>query len=94
VSANPLAAGLTVRDLARRYRVSTDKVRVWIHSGELVAITTAAVVCGKPRYVVLPDALVAFERRRQAGPPPKAPRQRRRSYNIDFYPNEPEAVRR
>ena len=34
------AAGLTVADVARRYRVSPDKVRGWIARGELIAINS------------------------------------------------------
>jgi excisionase family DNA binding protein len=81
-------AGLTVSEVARRYRVSADKVRAWIAKGELVAINTAAHLCGKPRWVILPDALAAFERRRAA--PAPAPRQTRRgkkSKEIDYYPD-------
>ena len=50
--------GLTVLDVAQRYRVSPDKVRTWIKRGELAAINTAAKICGKPRWVITPDALV------------------------------------
>jgi transposase len=80
-------AGLTVRDVARRYRVGEDKVRAWIARGELRAINTAAVLCGKPRWVISPDALAEFERRRAGGPPPKPKRARRKSAEIDFYPD-------
>jgi transposase len=43
------ARGLTVADVAARYRVGEDKVRLWIRRGELAAINTAATLCGKPR---------------------------------------------
>ena len=56
--------GLTVADVARRYRVSADKVRRWIRRGELHAVNTAAAACTRPRFVVLPEALVKFEQRR------------------------------
>ena len=79
-------AGLTVRDVARRYRVGEDKVRQWIARGELRAINTAAALCGRPRWVIPPEALVEFERRRAGGPPPQKPRRRRRTRTIDFYP--------
>jgi len=79
--------GLTVRDVARRYRVGEDKVRAWIARGELKAINTAAVLCGRPRWVVPADSLAAFERRRAGGPPPKPPPRRRRSTLVDFYPD-------
>jgi excisionase family DNA binding protein len=80
-------AGLTVRDVARRYRVGEDKVRAWIARGELRAVNTAAMLCGRPRWVVSPDALAEFERRRTGGPPPKLKRARRKTAEIDFYPD-------
>jgi hypothetical protein len=80
------AAGLTVSDVARRYRVGEDKVRLWIKRGELSAINTAAVLCGRPRWVVTPDALAAFERRRSGGPPPRPAKRHKRSQFVDFYP--------
>jgi hypothetical protein len=80
-------AGLTVTDVARRYRVSPDKVRAWIKRGELAAINTAAVLCARPRYVVLPDALATFEKRRAGGPPPKPARRRKRREIVDYFPD-------
>jgi transposase len=82
-----LGAGLTVRDVARRYRVGEDKVRTWIRRGELKAINTAAALCGRPRWVVPADALGEFERRRAGGSPPKRPRRRRRRTVVDYYPD-------
>ncbi|HYT89045.1 MAG TPA: helix-turn-helix domain-containing protein [Gemmataceae bacterium] len=79
--------GLTVREVAARLRVSPDKVRLWIQKGELVAVNTAAVLCGKPRYVITPEALAAFEKRRTAGPQPKTPRRRKKSQLVDYYPD-------
>jgi hypothetical protein len=75
--------------VARRYRVGQDKVRSWIRRGELAAINTATVLCGKPRWVMTPDALAAFERRRTTCPPPKPPRRRRQPEVIDFDPDVP-----
>jgi transposase len=80
------ARGLTVRDVARRYRVSPDKIRLWIKKGELSAINTAATICGKPRWVIPAEALAEFERRRAGGPTPKPPRRRRRNEMVDFFP--------
>ena len=60
--------GLTVADVARRYRVSPDKVRAWIARGELRAVNTSTALCGRPRRVISPDALAEFERRRAGGP--------------------------
>jgi hypothetical protein len=62
--------GLTVADIARRYRVGPDKVRGWIARGELRAINTASALCGKPRWVVMPEAIRSFEQRRAGGPTP------------------------
>jgi excisionase family DNA binding protein len=81
-----LTAGFTVREVARRYRVSPDKVRAWIMRGELPAINTAA-QCRRRRWVVTTGGLAEFERRRSARPPPEpAPRRRRPPGPTDFYP--------
>jgi excisionase family DNA binding protein len=80
------ASGLTVRDVARRYRVSEDKVRAWVRRGELRAINTAATLCGKPRWVITPEALAEFEKGRCGSPPPKPQRRPRQQTFIDFYP--------
>jgi transposase len=83
-----VVAGLTVRDVARRYRVGKGKVLSWIRKGELPAINTAAVLCGKPRWVITADGLAQFERRRAGGPDPKpAPRRRKRTDIVDYYPD-------
>jgi hypothetical protein len=87
VMPSELPQGYTVRDLARRYRVSEDKVRGWIKRGELVAINTSAAACGKPRFVVLPDALERFERGRAAAEPPRPRRRRRPSVVVDYFPD-------
>lgn len=79
--------GLTVADLAARYRVSPDKVRAWIKRGELSAINVATSLCARPLLRVTPEALAAFERVRSAAPPPKPPRRRRRPPVIDYYPD-------
>jgi hypothetical protein len=85
---SPPPRGFTVADVARRYRVSPDKVRAWIRGGELLAINTGSVMCGKPRFVVLPQHLAEFERRRAGGPPATPPRRRRRrAQEVDFYPD-------
>jgi excisionase family DNA binding protein len=82
------APGYTTADIARRYRVSEDKVRRWITSGELRAINTSSTRCGRPRYVVTADALAAFEAGRSAAPPPKPPRRPRLSAVKDYYPGD------
>jgi hypothetical protein len=84
-----LGRGYTVAEVARRYRVGQDKVRGWIRRGELAAINTATVLCGKPRWVITPDALAVFEKRRATGPAPKQKRRRRQPEVIDFFPHLP-----
>jgi hypothetical protein len=86
--ADALPRGYTVADVARRLRVSKNKVLTWINRGELAAINTAAVLCGKPRWVISPDGLAAFERQRAGGPPPKPTRRRRPPAAIDYYPDQ------
>jgi excisionase family DNA binding protein len=83
-----LSRGLTVAEVARRYRVGPDKVRAWIRSGELAAINTAAMRCGKPRFVVTEESLASFERARNAAVPAAPKRRRdRKPALIDFYPS-------
>jgi excisionase family DNA binding protein len=77
--------GRTVSDIAARYRVSPDKVRAWIASGELRAVNTGAALCGRPRWVIPADALAAFEQRRAGGPAPKTTKRRKRTCEVDFY---------
>jgi hypothetical protein len=79
--------GLTTADVARRYRIGEDKVRALIQAGELRAINTASALCGKPRWVVTPEALADFEKRRAGGPTPKAPRRRQPAGAVDFFPD-------
>jgi excisionase family DNA binding protein len=80
-------AGYTTRDAARLLRVSEDKIRKWIRAGELSAINTATTRSGKPRFVILPDAIQQFAAARSAAPPPKSPRRKKRTGAIDFYPD-------
>ena len=88
MSATRQKGGLTVREVAQRYLVYPAKVREWIRSGEFGAINTADVQCGKPPYVILPDHLDDFERKRRAETTVKVvPSVRRRKKNdVDYYP--------
>ena len=86
-SLSPLV-GLTVREVARRYRVSPAKVRSWIRSGRLGAINTSSARCGKPRFVVLPRHLDEFENQRSAGPTPKPVPRRKQKDLVDYYPGD------
>jgi hypothetical protein len=78
--------GLTPRELARLLRVSPDRVRRWIGSGALLAVNTSDTRSGRPRWVILPDALAAFVRGRQAAPPPAPAKRRKRTAIVDYYP--------
>ena len=89
MSASP-QHGYTTADVARRYRVSEDKVRAWIRLGELRAVNTSANLCGRPRWIVSAEALAAFEARR-AGVQPAMPIRRRRPAGRDWFPDGGEA---
>jgi excisionase family DNA binding protein len=83
---NDTPRGYTPRELAKILRVGPDKVRALIHSGELGAINTATVRCGKPRFVVLPHHLAQFEQGRRISPAAKpTPRPKRRRDMIDYF---------
>jgi transposase len=83
-----VVTGLTVTDIARRYRVGQDKVRGWIRRGELRAINTAARRCARPRFVVTAEALEEFEQGRSASLPPRQerPKHKKRRAMKDFFP--------
>lgn len=84
-----VARGQTPAEVARYLRVNGDRVRGWIKTGELKAINTAKHLCGRPRYIVLPEHLAEFVGRRQAATPAAkpAPRRRRPPDEIDFFPD-------
>jgi hypothetical protein len=86
----PLQVGLTVADLARRWRVGEDKIRSWIAKGELKATNTATTLCGRPRWVVSADAVAEFERRRASSPAPKPRRRPRQTGLVDYFPDTPD----
>jgi hypothetical protein len=79
------ASGYTTEDVAKLCRVSPDRVRTWIRTGQLGAINTAD-PGSRPRFVILPEHLEAFARRRSASPPPKPEPRCQRTVAIDFYP--------
>ncbi len=62
------ALSFTPPQVAHRYGVNADKVRGWIRAGEMRAINVAMNMAGRPRYVVTPEALAAFERYRSVTP--------------------------
>ena len=86
--AAPSGRGLTPRELAGLLRVSPDRIRSWIANGELGAVNTATVRCGRPRYVILPDQLAEFVRSRRASTPAKPkPRRKRQQVAKDYFPD-------
>jgi excisionase family DNA binding protein len=86
-AADTTARGYTPRELARLLRISPDRVRAMIQSGELGAVDTARVRCGRPRYVILPQHLQEWARRRRVSPPPKLARRRKRTDMVDYFPD-------
>ncbi len=48
----------------------------WIKRGALRAINTAAALCGRPRWVIMPEDLAVFENNRLGLVPPKPRRTR------------------
>ena len=60
--------GYTVANVAARYRVGLHKVLAWIARGELLAVNVASTASRRPRWLILPEHLQDFERRRSAQP--------------------------
>jgi hypothetical protein len=81
------AAGLTVADLARRWRIGPDKIRGFLRRGELVGVNVAASLVGKPQWRITLESVKAFEARRTSAPSPKPARRRKRTAIIDYYPD-------
>jgi hypothetical protein len=69
------------------FRVSEDKIRAWIRSGELSAVNTAGPRSNKPRFVILPHALEQFAAARSPAKPPKAAPRKRRTARKDYFPH-------
>lgn len=70
---------LTPPELARRWGISSDKVRAWIRSGKLAAIDAATRPGGRPRFLIDVRDLAAFEAARRVHtkvPTKRRPRQR------------------
>jgi excisionase family DNA binding protein len=82
------ARGMTPAEVGRYLRVSPDYVRDEIRSGRLGAIDTRRHRCRRPRYIVLPHHLAAWEQSRAAATPAApSPRRRRRPPIHDYYPD-------
>jgi excisionase family DNA binding protein len=77
--------GMTVRETARLLRVGPDRIRGLIRRGELGALNLGD--GRRPRFVILPSHLQAFEQARRVTPPPKpvARRKRRPPGWIDYF---------
>jgi excisionase family DNA binding protein len=77
LAAPPARCKLSVPQVAARYGVGEDKVRAWIHAGELRAFNAATRRGGRPRWLIDLADLVAFEQARAATTAPKGGRRRR-----------------
>jgi transposase len=63
-----LPQAYSVQSVARRYGVGQDKVLSWIRSGELEAVNVVSSLAKwRPRWIITPEALERFERRRSSG---------------------------
>jgi hypothetical protein len=83
-----LLQGYSVADLCRRWKVGTDKIRVFLHRRELVGVNVATNLSGRPQWRITPESVELFERRRCSVPLPKTPRRnRRQAQEIDYYPD-------
>ena len=69
---------LTPPQVAKRLRVSPDKVLAWIRSSELRAVNVATRDSTRPRYRVTINDLKAFEERRSTSAGISVPRRNRR----------------
>jgi hypothetical protein len=82
-----VAAGYSVSDLCRRWRIGADKVRAFLRRGELVGVNVATCLAARPQWRITPESVERFERRRSSAPLPKLPRRHRPAEEIDFYPD-------
>jgi len=80
--------GYTTREIARMLRCSSDRIRTMIRSGKLGAVNMRQTVCGKPKFIVMPEHLAAFVEANKVYVPPKPEQRRRRQKDlIDFFPD-------
>jgi hypothetical protein len=80
--------GFSVADLCCRWRVGADKIRAFLHRGELVGVNVATNFSARPQWRITRKSVELFELRRSSAPPPKPPKRRRRQTNeTDFYPD-------
>jgi hypothetical protein len=83
----PPAAGFSVADLCRRWKVGPDKIHGFMRRGELVGVNVATNMSGRPQWRVTPESVQQFERRRSSAPSPKPPRRKKASLQVDYYPD-------
>jgi len=76
---------LTAPEVARRLRVSPDKIVAWIKAGELQGFNVALRRNGRPRYRISLDALLDFERRRAGADSQPSARRRQSSISTIEY---------
>lgn len=76
---------ITPPELARRWGIGVDKVLGWIRRGELRAINVATTLGIRPRWLIDPADIAAFEERRAASPPPAKIRRHRSAMQITEY---------
>jgi hypothetical protein len=67
----------TPPQLGKRYRCKPSKIIALIRAGELRGIDTALPGSSRPRFVISPEAVAEFERRRSVGPLPAPVRRRK-----------------
>ncbi len=77
----PTCETYSVDQVAKRYRISPNKVLDWIATGQLRAVNVAANPQGaRPRWRVTTEAIAAFEALRSSPPAPSVRTARRGDY--------------
>ena len=76
---------MTPNQLAKRWRVSPDKVAAWIRSGELRALNVASAGSTRPRWRIPPEAVQAFEAARSCHRQAPPPKRRKRDEQVTAY---------
>ena len=63
--------GYSVADLCLRWKVGADKIRTFLHRGELVGVNVATNLSARPQWRITRESVELFEQRRCSAPPPK-----------------------
>jgi len=80
------ARAITPNTYARRLGCGIHKILNFIRSGQLRAINIAADTAKRAQWVIPPDAIIEFERRRSAQPKAPTPRRRKKKPDvIEFF---------